>query len=137
MLVALALAAAAVPPTPARERSVEAAVQVVRNYYEAVARHDYRAAYAIWHDGHSYAAFRRGYAATSWARVMPVPPYGTEGAAGSIYATIPVRVDARLRSGRMQHFVGTYTLRRVNDVDGSSAAQRRWHIEGARLTAGK
>lgn len=129
----LALAAGAVPSTPASETSVAAAMQVVRDYYGAISRHDYRAAYAIWHGSQSYARFRRGYAATRQARVIFLKPGDAEGAAGSVYLELPVRVDAVLRSGRPQHFVGSYTLRRVNDVDGSTAAQRRWHIESAHL----
>ncbi len=64
-------------------------------------------------------------------------PGDAEGGAGSIYLELPVRVDAILRSGAHQHFVGSYTLRRVNDVDGSTAAQRRWHIESATLKPAK
>jgi hypothetical protein len=133
MFPLLALAAGAVPSAPASGTSVAAAMQVVRDYYGAISRHDYRAAYAIWHGSQSYARFRRGYAATRQARVIFLKPGDAEGAAGSVYLELPVRVDAVLRSGRPQHFVGSYTLRRVNDVDGSTAAQRRWHIESAHL----
>lgn len=133
LLPLLALAAGAVPSTPASETSVVAAMRVVRDYYAAVSGHDYRAAYAIWHGSQSYAHFRRGYATTRNVRVTFLKPGQAEGAAGSIYVELPVRVDATLRSGRRQHFVGSYTLRRVNDVDGSTAAQRHWHIESAHL----
>jgi hypothetical protein len=126
--IAFALAAA-----PAGEASAAAAMQVVRNYYAAVTRRDYRTAYAIWHGKQDYRHFRRGYAATRSARVTFLSRGDPEGAAGSIYLELPVRVDAVLRSGARQHFVGSYTLRRVNDVPGSTAAQRRWHIESAHL----
>jgi hypothetical protein len=129
-----ALAAAnPVLPTPAADKNVGAAMQVVRNYYAAVSRRDYRAAYALWHGAQSYAHFRAGYAATKSARVIFLKPGDAEGAAGSVFVELPVRVEALLRTGAKQHFVGSYTLRRVNDVDGSTAAQRRWHIEGAKL----
>ena len=134
MLAALALAAAdPVPPTPPAETSVRAAVQVVRAHYAAVSRHDYRAAYRLWHSDQSYARFRQGYARTMRVTVTPIPPFDAEGAAGSVYAEIRVKVEAVLRSGAHQHFAGSYTLRRVNDVEGSTAAQRRWHIENAKL----
>jgi len=119
--------------TPAGETSAAAAMQVVRNYYAAVSRRDYRTAYAIWHGKQDYRHFRHGYAATKSARVTFLAPRDPEGAAGSIYLELPVRVDAVLRSGVRQRFVGSYTLRRVNDVPGSTAAQRRWHIESAHL----
>jgi len=105
----------------------------VRHYYAAVQRHDYRAAYALWHGHRGFAAFRRGYTATLQVRVTPIPPFDAEGAAGSVYATIKVKVDALDGGGVWQHFVGSYTLRRVNDIEGASAAQRRWHIESAHL----
>ena len=134
LLPALALAAPdPAPPTPAAEKTVAAAMQVVRDYYAAVSRHDYRTAYALWHGTQSYAHFRAGYAATKSARVTFLKPGDAEGAAGSIFVELPVRVEAVLRSGKHQGFVGSYTLRRVNDVDGSTAAQRRWHIESAHL----
>ena len=48
----------------------------------------------------------------------------TEGAAGSIYTTIPVVfVDDT------HHRPADVVLRRVNDVPGSSETERRWHIE--------
>jgi len=121
------------PPTPPALTTAAAAVAVVRSYYAAVSAHDYRRAYAIWHGKLSYAAFVRGYRHTRTVRVRFIPPFETEGAAGSSYATIAVKVDARLDDGRVQHFAGNYTLRRVNDVDGSTAAQRRWHVEDAKL----
>jgi len=91
-------------------------------------------AYRIWNGGRSYSAFRRGYARTASTQVTLVPPFTSEGAAGSIFSDIKVRVDARLTDGTKQRFKGSYTLRRVNDVDGSTPAQRRWHIVAAKLT---
>lgn len=133
-LIALGLAiAGGAPSTPPQAQSVEAAVQVVRDYYAAVSRRDYRGAYAIWHGRQDYARFRRGYAQTARADVTPLPPFAAEGAAGSVYAVIRVRVDASLRSGHRQHFIGSYRLRRVNDVPGSTVAQRRWRIVDAHL----
>jgi hypothetical protein len=105
MLVVAALVLAAadpVPPTPARETSVRAAVLVVRDYYAALSRRDYRAAYKLWHGTQNYAHFRQGYAATRRVRVTFLTPGTPEGAAGSIYIDIPVRLDAVLRSG-VQH----------------------------------
>jgi hypothetical protein len=130
---AAALAAGSVPPTPAAERSAEAAVAVVKRYYAAIDRHDYRTAYTLWHGRYTLAQVRAGYAGTQAVRVTPIPPFTAEGAAGSSFCEVPVRVDATLKNGRRQHFSGSFTLRRVNDVDGSTAAQRRWHIVAAHL----
>lgn len=131
----LLLAAASAPATPRADASVAAAVRIVQDYYAALGAHDYRRAHALWPSGPDAAALRRGYRRTAWTRVTPVPPFTAEGGAGSVYAEIHVRVDAALTSGRRQHYVGSYTLRRINDVPGSTAAQRRWHIASAALKA--
>ncbi|WP_241656462.1 hypothetical protein [Sphingomonas oligophenolica] len=55
------------------------------------------------------------------------------GGVGSIYQPVPVTVDATLDDGTQQKFRGIYTVRRVNDVDGASASQLRWHIGSAAL----
>jgi hypothetical protein len=51
-----------------------------------------------------------------------------EGAAGSSYVEIPFRLYGKLKAGRTFNLVGPITLRRVNDVPGSTEEQRRWHI---------
>jgi hypothetical protein len=51
-----------------------------------------------------------------------------EGAAGSIYITVPIVLYGTL-DGKKLHRSGNVILRRVNDVPGSTEAQRRWHIE--------
>ena len=49
---------------------------------------------------------------------------GSEGAAGSIYITVPaIFYGAKFRRA------ADVVLRRVNDVPGSTEVQRRWHIE--------
>ena len=53
----------------------------------------------------------------------------TEGGAGSLYYTAPiVLIDGK------RHTRGEIVLRRVNDVDGASAEQLRWHIESLTIT---
>ncbi|WP_294391334.1 hypothetical protein [uncultured Sphingomonas sp.] len=108
---------------------------MVRAYYAAVNRHDYRTAHRIWSGGHSLAALTKGYGRTKWVEVETMPPFRTEGAAGSVYCTVNVRIRAELAGGTRQRFAGAYILRRINDVEGSTAAQRRWHIEQAQLRA--
>ena len=55
-------------------------------------------------------------------------PGAVEGAAGSAYVEIPLRFYGKLKGGRSFNSIGTATLRRVNDVPGSTEEQRRWHI---------
>ena len=60
-------------------------------------------------------------------------PGEIEGAAGSLYVEVPVVIYGRLRQGAEVHEKGKAVLRRVNEVPGSTAAQRRWHIERIEL----
>jgi hypothetical protein len=52
-----------------------------------------------------------------------------EGAAGSIYVTMPVIYYGDAKDGQPFRRSAEVILRRVNDVPGSTEAQRRWHIE--------
>jgi len=52
-----------------------------------------------------------------------------EGGAGSLYYTTQTTITAEDQEGRPIRFEGPIVLRRVNDVDGASAAQLRWHLE--------
>jgi hypothetical protein len=120
----------------------DAAADVIRRYYAAIAAHDYRTAYALWWDQgrasrQSFEAFQAGFANTRTTRVEVAQPGAIEGAAGSLYITIPVTVRAGLTDGAAQTFIGSYALRRVNDVEGSSADERKWHIHSASLHEAK
>ena len=110
----------------------------IATYYRALDRGDYRVAYDQWEgdgeaSGKSFASFRDGFANTRSTSVDIGTPRDGEGAAGSVYITVPVDVRATLRSGAQQHFAGSYVLRRINNVPGSSAEDRRWHLHSASL----
>jgi hypothetical protein len=101
------------------------------------ARH-YKAAYALWSQQgaasqKSFENFQAGFAATRSTRVTIEQLGEVAGAAGSSYVSINVRVEAELNDGKQQKFSGSYVLRRVNDVPGSSAEDRLWHIHSASL----
>lgn len=51
-----------------------------------------------------------------------------EGAAGSIYVSVPITITGDA-NGKHVERSGSAVLRRVNDVPGSTEAQRHWHIE--------
>lgn len=113
------------------------AADVVRRYYAAIRDGLYDSAYALWDgsgkaSGQTRAEFESGFRQTSQTTIAIGDSTTVEGAAGSQYATVPVTVDAVLRSGARQRFVGTYTLRR-SMVDGATPEQRTWHIYSAHL----
>lgn len=118
-------------------KSKEAAAAVVQLYYSALNARDFDTAWQQWGENgppdQTAESFRAGFAHTQATRVTIGPLAPSEGGAGSIYQTVPVTVDATRDDGTQQQFRGDYVLRRVNDVDGASAAQRRWHISSAKL----
>ena len=135
-------AASAPPDTVARdtmpiEEPVEVAAAVLRSYYQAIDHQRYEDAYRLWASGgeasgKTFEEFRAGFANTASVLVDVGPPGPVEGAAGSRYVEIPVRISATTRDGQPQRFAGTYTLRR-SVVDGATREQRTWRIASARI----
>lgn len=137
MIVALYAAATA---QPLAGKTPQAARAVVERYYAGIDRGRYAIAYRLWAgggraSGRTLRAFAAGFARTAHTHVVTDPPTDGEGAAGSVFVTIPVRVDAVLKDGRRQRFAGHYVLRRINNVDGATREQLRWHIASAALRA--
>jgi len=58
-----------------------------------------------------------------------------EGAAGSLYYEVQARLTGIDARGNPYRLEGPVVLRRVNDVDGATPAQLRWHIDQANLKA--
>jgi hypothetical protein len=126
--------------TTAVADSTTTPADVVRRYYRAIQARDFDAAYALWsqsgkQSGKTRAEFAAGFSDTREVRATTGDSVRIEGAAGSQYATVPVKVDAVMQDGRRQHFEGSYTLRR-SMVDGATAEQRRWRIYSADLRGG-
>jgi hypothetical protein len=112
--------------------------EVIRRYSAAIDAKDYQRAYGLWGNGgaasgQSFEEFRAGFAKTAGVEVEIGEVGRVEGAAGSRYVDVPVVVRAKTTAGATQRFAGSYTLRRTV-VDGSTAAQRSWHIYSAKLT---
>ncbi len=64
---------------------------------------------------------------------VAVPTGSSEGAAGSIYYTAPATVTGTRVDGSKAVLKGEVVLRRVNDVDGATPAQLRWHFAQVNL----
>lgn len=117
--------------------SAAAALATVNAYYTAIEARDYRRAYELWGgEGASsrktFEQFAAGFASTALVTVKLGTPGAIEGAAGSRYIEIPVGIHALTSEGEQQAFSGVYILRRT-EVDGATPAQRRWHIDSAKL----
>lgn len=120
-------------PEPAEASEAETVRDVVQHYFASIEAGDYDAAWALrWKgegdDAASRQAFIDNFARYAEHHATVGTPGPVEGAAGSLYAEVPVQLYGRLKTGEPFSSAGTVTLRRVNDVPGSSAEQRRWRI---------
>lgn len=125
------------PPLP-DERSALGAARRLLEYCDAVATRRYADAYRLWSDNGRASGMTLEQFSNSFAKYAAYDchlgtPDDTEGAAGSIYVDIPLKVTGELTRGGGFVLNGPVTLRRVNDVDGSTAEQRRWHIMASGL----
>jgi len=124
-------------PRHFEDADVEAAADIVRQYYAAIDARAYRRAYEFWSgkgeaSKKTFEQFRDGFAQTRSTSVDIGEPGEIEGAAGSRYITFPVTVHAVTKDGKEQNFKGEYVLRR-SVVDGATAEQRAWRIYSAKI----
>lgn len=126
--------------TPTRETISEApyaassamgAANVMQTYFALIEAKKYAEAQALWQgkSGLTPAAFAAQFAANREYHAEVGRPGQVEGAAGSSYVTVPVRTYGVTAKNEKFDEIVIATLRRVNDVPGSTEAQRRWHIE--------
>lgn len=112
-LILAALPAAADEPPFRDDRSDPAAI--VASLYDALDRHEYARAWSYFGDAKpvaDYATFVRGYADTDRI-ALRTGEVTTEGAAGSIYGSVPVAIAATGTDGTTRVFAGCYTTRQV------------------------
>ena len=126
------------PTGPIDPASAEAAGQVAQRYGGLLEQRKFAEARRLWGDGGKASGLSEAQFAAAYAKYAAIHsevgrPAGMEGAAGSVYITVPFRLYGTLKSGGSFNLVGPLTLRRVNDVPGSTEAQRRWHIEKSDL----
>ncbi len=91
---------------------------VIQAYADAINRREYARAYTYWDNlggvsQQTFAQFEQGFATTSHV-AFQVGDVQSEGAAGSIYATVQVIIVAEQSDQTTQTYSGTYTLRRAN-----------------------
>lgn len=118
-------------------KSAEAAGQVVQSFGALIEQKRWAEAEKLWGDperGHSVSEdFKRD----REVHLQIGKPELPEGAAGSIYVSVPVVLYGKRGDGREFSQSGQAILRRVNDVPGSTEAQRRWHIDSMAFLEGE
>jgi hypothetical protein len=101
--------------------------RVLRYYAAALAASDWQAASRAWGTGSGVSSITLQAEYGGKGGVTLQPGVGEiEGAAGSLFYEAPVML--RFAEGGETR-TGTITLRRVNDVEGATPEQLRWHIE--------
>jgi hypothetical protein len=113
---------------PVAAESAEAAAEVVRSYFALVEAGRRAEARQLWEEAGKASEFGADLRRYRFYRAEVGAPGQVEGAAGSSYVVVPIRLDGRLKDGTPFRRRAQATLRRVNDVPGSTADQRRWHI---------
>jgi hypothetical protein len=117
------------PNGPIDPKGAEGAGQVVQHYGALIEQKRFAEAEKLWGDSAAAKRMTQELKGYSEAHLQVGKPFDMEGAAGSSYISVPVVLDGKLESNAIRHRVGTAILRRVNDVPGSTEAQRRWHFE--------
>jgi hypothetical protein len=116
-------------------KSAQGAGQVLQSYFALLESDRTSQAGQLWSNSAEKAKFDARLAKYSEIHANIGKPGDLEGAAGSSYVDVPVQLYGRLKDGKEFHALGSMTLRRVNDVDGSTAEQRKWHIYKADFPA--
>ena len=117
---------------PDAEKGEKGARNILLEWAHAIERRDFARADAQWGAGASDAGSAKQFA--DYASITVGFGDGdVEGAAGSLYYEVPLTVTGKREDGSSVSRQGTVTVRRVNDVDGATPAQLRWHIAGITL----
>ena len=118
--------------TAAAEKGVKGARNVLLEWARALERRDFARADAQWGLGADEAGSAAGFAKFRTMTVA-IGDGAVEGGAGSLYYEVPVTITGTTADGASQKLAGSVTARRVNDVDGATPEQLRWHLAGLNL----
>ncbi|WP_158512690.1 hypothetical protein [Sphingobium sp. SYK-6] len=126
------------PLTPEAERGVKGARNVLLSFARAIELGDYGQAWAMLGPADREKWTKAAFAAIFSDLddiVVAMPDGSMEGAAGSSYYSAPISVTGKDAEGRPVRIEGEAILRRVNDIEGASPEQLRWHFETVTLSA--
>ena len=121
-LAAVAFTCSLVPPAFAQDQQPpyldnrSDAAELVRSLYNAISRHEYARAWSYFGSqkpAKDLQAFAKGYAETE-SVVVETGGVSEEGAAGSVYFSVPVAIRATGKDGSEKTFAGCYTARLSN-----------------------
>ncbi|MDT0509436.1 hypothetical protein [Novosphingobium sp. MMS21-SN21R] len=120
------------PTGPGKPSYARNPIEALDAFAATIEARDWKALRGFWGDKGERSGMSEEAFAAKWSTLLaPEVSVGTgtqEGAAGSLYYTAPVTIVDGKRTLR-----GEVTIRRVNDVDGASTEQLRWHVESTTL----
>lgn len=110
-------------------KGAKGAVEVLSNYYDLLKTGRLDDASQLWSPPDATALRLSEQSLSDYqSREVDIgEPGRIEGAAGSLYISIPIQIDAH-KAGEDVHLSGEATLRRVNDVPGATPEQLSWRI---------
>ena len=117
------------PDGPIDPKSVEAAGQVMQSFGALIEQERWAEAEKLWSDPARGRGVSDDFKRNREVHLQVGRPELPEGAAGSVYVSVPLVLYGKRAGGRDFSVSGEATLRRVNEVPGSTAAQRRWRID--------
>ena len=119
-----------VSEAPFTADSAQGAANFVQTYYALIEARKFGEAHKLWGPASDLAdgTFADRFTGYREYHAEVGAPGEIEGAAGSLYVEVPVRTYGVTMRGERFEVPGIVTLRRVNNVDGATAEQRRWHI---------
>jgi hypothetical protein len=117
------------PKGPIDPKSAEAAGQVVQHYGALIEQGRWTESWQLWSSATDAKVFDRNWREDSEIHMEIGKPGDMNGAAGSSYVTVPAVFYGKTKAGGSFRRAANVVLRRVNDVPGSTEAQRRWHVE--------
>ena len=123
---------------PFTPQSAQGAADVVQTYFALVGEKKYAEAWTLWGDGGKASGMSQADFVASFDKYSQYhggvgAPGQIEGAAGSSHVEVPAIAFGRLKTGAQFNLKGPITLKRVNDVPGASAEQRKWRIQTSGL----
>lgn len=117
------------PKGPVDPKSAEAAGQLAQHYGALIEQRRVAEARKLWGSANSASQFELQLKRYTEAHLEIGKPGDSEGTAGSIYITVPAVFYGKDQNEAPFRRSADVVLRRVNDVPGSTEAQRRWQIE--------
>ena len=122
---------------PVDDKGEAGARKVYEAWKAAMEGERYAEAYGQFGEGGPADGMSAGEYTTQFGRCRKITISGSdgqmEGAAGSLYYTVPTTLTCQVITGSNEKWSGDVVLKRVNDVPGASEEQLRWHLSSAKL----